>query len=68
MANQNSHIPEMNAEIQNLQDYTDAIQLIKTMLETGLQAKKYHYNIKSSKECTLKFSSNFQTCFWQYDD
>jgi hypothetical protein len=29
---------------------------------------KFHYNVKSCKECTLRLSFNYKTLYWEYDD
>ncbi len=42
--------------------------LVREMQEVGLKVIKYHYNIKSSRECTVKFTDDMRTCIWEYED
>lgn len=41
--------------------------LVKWM-QAGVKATKFHYNVKDSKECTIKLSDDLKTFIWEYDD
>lgn len=37
-------------------------------MKHGIRVTKFHYNVKNSKECTLKLSDNLKRLYWEYDD
>jgi len=44
------------------------MELVREMQLKGLAVIKYHYNIKSSRECIVRFTVDMRTCIWQYED